>query len=548
MAGGKSKVASAYAEVSHDDSLLKRGLAKIPSLIKAALGAAAIASGSQQASSNLKFDQLVRSTGTAAGWTTQQLQHMRDELRKTTAFSQTAITEAQSRLLTYTNVKGEQYKKALTTAANVSQVMGQDLASTADEIGALLADPLKAAEGGLEKYGILLTQAQQGQLRNAVASRDFAKAQEVVLGHFDRFKGAAQEASQTGVGGFDKLKNSLGAAFLQMTGALPDFGKMAAALADIIDKFMQLEMVKGIIDGVRAVWTGLVDTVTKFIDDNRADFEHWGELIRETVRNVADFFQQCWDTAKAVFKSVLDAMGVDAGSTWGSIKDTITAVLDEISLLTTNFGLTAQYVWVKIKLGAVQFKDAIFDMLAMVAVGWEALWNAVVAGAENAFDQVVAAFTGEKVKGFSAAVEEAFMKGGDRAMKRWNFGESQLQKDLRKEMLDLRAQMEANRQKVREVRAEQDKKNDEKKADEKRKLDTPGKGTPYIPTKPFQFEFTGFSELAKKIQTSIYPSEQVNLQKAGVVAAQQAANGIQEANGHLGKLVDAAGKGGAVFK
>lgn len=485
-----------------------------------------------KASADLKTAQMVRATGEAAGWSAEKLQHMGEQLRKNSKFSQSSISGAQQKLLLNPNIKGEQFEKALKASADLASVMGTDLPQAASELGDLLADPIKAAEGGLEKYGVILNATEQGQIRNAMAARDYARAQELVLGHLKGFSGAAAEAANTGTGGFEKLKNSVIAAATSIGGMGGDIGALAAKAADLLDKFMALQIVKDVIDLVTAPFRILFDTITTFIDENRADFEAWGEQVSEIYHNLRDQVLEAWEAVKTATQEACDFVLGAFGTSWGEIKQLVTGVLDEISLLTTNFGLTAQYVWLKIQLGAQNLWDGLRDGLAGLAVSFEAMWDAVAAGAEAAWENVKNTFNDKPAVDIGQKMSEAFNKGIADGAKKWNFGDSQAAKDLRKQIDDVRAQMEAARGEVREKRA----KELAAKEAKLKELEKPGKGTDYKSNKPFKFEFVGFEEMSKKIQTSLFPSETIQLQKAGVAAAEKAVDQGAKANALLEDL------------
>lgn len=487
-----------------------------------------------KATQNLKTSQLVKATGEAAGWSADKLKHMGEELRKATGASGDQIAGAQQALLKNPNIKGDQFKKALETAADLSAVLGSDLPAAAAELGSILADPISAADGALEKYGVLLDQAQQGQIRNAVASRDWAKAQELVLGHLKGFKGAAAEAGQTGVGGFEKLKNSIIEAASKIGGITGDIGAMAARVANAIDAFMELEMVQNAIQFAHELWQSMSDAITGFIDDNKDDIQKWGELITEIFQNVQDWVMDVWTAIKEAAKEVTDFILESFGSSWQEVKDIATDVLDAISLLTTNFGLTCKFVWLSIQLGAQNAWDAIRDGLAVMAAAFEASWTAVSRGAEAAWEQVKNTFSTDEAKSIAQAMQEGFQEGLESGAKKYKFGDSDAAKKLRSEIDDVTKQMSNAREEKREKRQDER----DRKEKEKKKKETPDEGTKYVNTKKYTFEFTGFEELAKKIQLGLYPTEMTQLQRRGVKAAEDAANNGKEANKKLGEIKD----------
>jgi hypothetical protein len=505
---------------------------------------ASVVAAAKQASENLKTDQLVRATGEAAGWSTEQLKHMGEQLRKNSAYSASDVAGAQQALLKNPNIKGAEFDKALKTAADIAAVFGKQLPQAASELGEILAgldDPMKVNGEMLKQYGVLLDDAQQGALKNAVATRDWAGAQEMVLGYLSKFDGAAKEAGETGAGGFDKLKNSILAAVVQIGGLNGDIGQLAGNVSKVIDEFMSMTIVKDLLDiGVETlrVVSGW-ELMSSVVDNAGKEWKEWGDQVSEIYHNVRDQTLELWNQFKASAKEALDLVLSAFGSSWDDIKATVTDSLDAISLLTTNFGLTAKYVWVGIELAAQQTWDAIQDGLAALQVSFEAAWKSIAAGAEAAWDQIEEAFGGPKAKSIGEAMSQAFNDGLKEGAAKYKFGDSDAAKKLKEELGDIVGQMDRARETVRARRAE-----DAAKKDAKDKgLETPGKGTPYVNTKPFKFEFTGFEELYKKIQTSLTPSESIQLQRAGVDAAEKAVANLDIANKRLGDIADSV-KGG----
>ncbi len=512
----------------------KVGIAGIAAVaaVAAAYFATTVAA-AHKATADLKTAQIIRATGEAAGWTAKQLEHMGENLRQNSSFSHDKIAGAQQALLTRPNIKGDQFKRALNTAGDVAAAQGSDLASTAAEIGDLLADPLKAAEGGLEKYGVLLNATEQGIIRNAVASRDWAKAQNIVLKHLDGFKGSAKEAGETGAGGFEKLKNSLLNAATVVGGLNGDIGKLAARVANAVDAFMNLQIVKDVLKVSTEIFkliSGItfIEMAVEALGDS---FSGWGDQVSEIYHNIRDQFIELWDGAKSVFKEAWDWMLGYIQPIWDAIKAHITAVLDEISLLTTDFKLTAQYVWVGIQLAAQQTWDFLKSFAQNIPEYFTAAWAAIVKGAEVAWDNVKGIFKGE---GLGKNIADEMGKAFADSLKAQgvDIRDSEAVKELKAQLMDLRGQMEAKREAKRAARAAG--------KDE----DTPGKGTDYKNTKPFKFEFVGFEEMSKKIQSSLFPSEQIQLAKAGVAAAEKAVDNGVKANGFLEDIAKKVGKNG----
>ncbi len=594
-----SKVADAYVEVRADTSKVPKDLNKVPDIVKRmvsagglkqltsaiggnamvsqigniaglggraiaavgaagaaaavaviAVGAVAVASiaamikAAHKASEDLKTASLIKATGEAAGWTAEQLEHMNKKLREGSGFSGKDISGAQQQLLLHPNVGGKQFKDALQVSADVAAATGQDLKGVASSLGSVLADPLSAADGALEKFGILLKPVEQGQIRNAMAARDWAKAQDLILSKFNGYGGAAKKAGETGSGGFEKLQNAVEAAVESLGALLPDIGLMASKTADAIDAFMKLTIVKDAIDLILWPFREAGKVAEEFFANNTKDFVEWGDLISETYHNIRDQVLQVWEVVSMATKTAWEYMMRIIGPVWSWIKDRTRETLDAMSLLTADFGLTAEFVWAGIKYGAQVTWDAIKNGLTYLRITFVATWESFAAAASESWNQVKRLFKGEMPDISAIAVQSgiAFGKSFSEGVKEAGITESDAAKQLRNEF---NASFEAMKKKRDELRA---KRKAETAAEEAKiaKLEMPGEDKK-VNTKRYEFAFTGFEELAKKIQTSIYPTEAIQLQKAGVKAAERAADNGGKIAEKIDKLNDTI-KGGFGFK
>lgn len=152
----------------------------------------------------------LRSTGRTAEFTAEQLGEMADRLRDGTTFDDEAVAQAQTTLLTFGNVAGEAFDQALTSALDLSSGLGVDLSSAAETVGRALQSPEKAARA-LRSANIILTEAQENQIKSLVEAGRSAEAQEIILDRLQSAYGGAAKAAGDGLGGaLADLKNAAG--------------------------------------------------------------------------------------------------------------------------------------------------------------------------------------------------------------------------------------------------------------------------------------------------------------------------------------------------
>ena len=151
----------------------------------------------------------LKSTGNAAGYSKDQLVEMSDRLAESTTHTATEITEAQTRLLSYSTIVGEQYPRALQLAIDQSVRLGESITQSAETIGRALETPSRGV-ASLTKQGFVFTQQQRSLLRSLEQSGRLAEAQAIVMDVLEEsYAGAGYTARNTFGGALDAVKESL---------------------------------------------------------------------------------------------------------------------------------------------------------------------------------------------------------------------------------------------------------------------------------------------------------------------------------------------------
>lgn len=162
----------------------------------------------------------LKSTGGAAGKTSEELQKSASALQEITTFGDEDILKGvTSQLLTFTNVAGEQFDKAQLAALNLSTRLGTDLTSQTLQLGKALNDPVKGI-GALSKAGIQFSKEQKETIKRFAETNQVAKAQDIILKELEtQFGGSAEAAAKLGSGPIKQLNNQIG-------DLLEEFGKI----------------------------------------------------------------------------------------------------------------------------------------------------------------------------------------------------------------------------------------------------------------------------------------------------------------------------------
>lgn len=223
-----NKMKSALADLGDatGGSKLKNGLTNVAKGVAA--GAAALIAGVgvlavTTAKDLLRVERLgaatgnaIKATGGAAGRSRAQVDAMAGSLERMTGAEAESITEGQNMLLTFKNIKGDQFDAAtkaaldMGVAMNKGSLQGLDLSKTSIQLGKALNDPVKGISA-LSKVGVSFNEQQKEQIKRMTEAGDVAGAQGVILKELQgEFGGAAAAAGKTTEGMIAKVQNSFG--------------------------------------------------------------------------------------------------------------------------------------------------------------------------------------------------------------------------------------------------------------------------------------------------------------------------------------------------
>jgi len=186
-----------------------------------AFGAASIAAFDKQQKAIAQVEAGIKSTGMAAGFTSEQLQKMASELQGKTLFGDEVILkDATSQLLTFTNIAGEQFERTQLAALNLATRLDGDLKSASIQLGKALNDPI-ANLSALSRSGIQFSKDQKEVIKSLAESGRLAEAQTIILDELEKqYGGAAEAAAKAGAGGLKQLQNQFGDLMEEIGGML----------------------------------------------------------------------------------------------------------------------------------------------------------------------------------------------------------------------------------------------------------------------------------------------------------------------------------------
>lgn len=154
-----------------------------------------VAEGSKGEQELAQLEAALASTGRQAEFTAEQLDAMASGIARG-LFDKGDITNAQTRLLTYTNIVGEMFPRALQISIDQAQRLGISVESSAELIGRALQTPSKAMEA-LSRQGFKLEASQKQLIKELEATGKTAEAQAVIMDLLVESYGGAAAAAQT---------------------------------------------------------------------------------------------------------------------------------------------------------------------------------------------------------------------------------------------------------------------------------------------------------------------------------------------------------------
>lgn len=162
----------------------------------------------------------LKATGHQAGYSQERLNEMASAIEAVTTKSAGELNQAQTVLLGFGNIVGEQLPKALMAAADYSTRAGADMKSAAEVMGRALDIP-SAGMASLVKQGFKFSESQIEAAKKLEQTGRIAEAQQIVFDALNEtYGGAAIAARETFGGAIDALRNTINGLLTGDTGSL----------------------------------------------------------------------------------------------------------------------------------------------------------------------------------------------------------------------------------------------------------------------------------------------------------------------------------------
>ncbi|GAB4387217.1 phage tail tape measure C-terminal domain-containing protein [Albidovulum sp.] len=185
-----------------------------------------------------RLEAVLRVTGHASGLTVREIAGFAEEMERTTLASAEAVQDAAAILATFRSVAGETFTRAIRLAQDLSAVFGQDLRSSATQLGKALEEPVQGISA-LRRVGVSFTASQRALIASLVETGQTAAAQRVILDALERQVGGAAAAETGGVtGAANRLSDAWGN-LLKALGRTPAVSGLAEGALDALARAVE---------------------------------------------------------------------------------------------------------------------------------------------------------------------------------------------------------------------------------------------------------------------------------------------------------------------
>lgn len=265
-----------------------KDIAKSGAVIGTAIGGALAGLGALIAKNTMdserelaQLDAILKSTGEAAGLTRDQLIRMSETLSSKSTFSSGEIVEAQTRLLSYSGVLGENIPRAMQAIIDQSARLGISVQQSAETIGRALESPAKAAAAlSQQGFGAAFTKEVRGVIDALVAAGREGEAQILILEILEEsYAGAAEAARNTFGGSLKALQNTINDLLTGSEGSLDGMTDAVNGLNEVLSSAETRAAVESLTNGIANMVRSLGPPLTKVLDGARIGFTALSDIL-----------------------------------------------------------------------------------------------------------------------------------------------------------------------------------------------------------------------------------------------------------------------------
>lgn len=341
---------------------------------------------------------VLKSTNGASGMTADSINALAQSFAKSTMFAADQTVAGENMLLTFTNIGKDVFPMATGAMLNLSQAMGQDLKSSAIQLGKALNDPEKGMTA-LQRVGVTFTEKQKEVVKQLMATGKTAEAQKVILAELTKeFGGSAEAAGNTAAGkmaifnhAMEEIQETIGAAIL------PILAQLASVMADVLES-------PGIQAGIQALVAGLQDVGT-FVSSVVGYFQQIGandpsdilaalangflslgdkypimQQIGQALMQVVNIISQNWPQIQATASEVWNSISTTISTVVGVIGPIVSGLVNSILAWWKQNGTevmaNVSAVWASLKDVFGSALTFIFTLVSFILTNIQVFWSA----------------------------------------------------------------------------------------------------------------------------------------------------------------------------
>lgn len=237
-----------------------------------------------------QLNAVLKSTGNIAGLTAKEVIKMAEGLQKVTTFGDEAIIAGQNILLTFKKIGADVFPRVTETMLDVAQAMGQDMKTTAVQLGKALNDPIEGLTA-LRRVGITFEKSQEDLIKTMTKTGDIAGAQVLILDELESQFGGSARAATEGIGVWKQVGNAFGDLQEGIGGLITGMETLGKSVLKIITDFAS--MIKAF------------NIAKKEMKDNKEALKEFGvesNKQAEAVVNLANAYEK-WEDARKIIET-----------------------------------------------------------------------------------------------------------------------------------------------------------------------------------------------------------------------------------------------------
>jgi hypothetical protein len=341
---------------------------------------------------------VIKSTGSVAHVSAKHVDDLAGSLLQKSGVDDEAIKSGENLLLTFTNIRNSAGKnndifdQATKIMLDMSVALGQDMKSSAIQLGKALNDPVKGMTA-LQRVGVSFTAAQKETVKNMVKTGDTLGAQKLILAELNKeFGGSAEAAGKTLPGQLSILRENfnnlsgeivgtLAPALQVVTKLFADNPKLAKAVtigilalaAALVAMNVALTVTAVVTSPVTGIILGVVVACAALAAAAYLIYHNWSDILKWLKANMV--------LIAAIIGGPFGLAVVEIIKHWDEIKNAITSAVSAI------FDWLKKH-WVEVLVGVVAGPFALIGVEiwkhydALYNAGWNVargIWNGVMA-------------------------------------------------------------------------------------------------------------------------------------------------------------------------